>query len=74
MLATVKKNKKELLCKLLVTFCMCPPVTGQFELKMSAVGENPLDPATSESRKRKGSPCDTSGQRSGAALSKTIWA
>ncbi|KAI3364473.1 hypothetical protein L3Q82_011263, partial [Scortum barcoo] len=29
---------------------------------MSAVGENPLDPATPESRKRKGSPCDTSGQ------------
>uniref|UniRef100_A0A674NRX8 Nuclear receptor coactivator 1 n=1 Tax=Takifugu rubripes TaxID=31033 RepID=A0A674NRX8_TAKRU len=28
---------------------------------MSAVGENPLDPATSEARKRKGSPCDTSG-------------
>ncbi|XP_068198362.1 nuclear receptor coactivator 1 isoform X2 [Antennarius striatus] len=29
---------------------------------MSAVGENPLDPAAQESRKRKGSPCDTSGQ------------
>ncbi|XP_036003086.1 nuclear receptor coactivator 1 isoform X3 [Fundulus heteroclitus] len=30
---------------------------------MSAVGEAPLDPATTpESRKRKGSPCDTSGQ------------
>uniref|UniRef100_A0A3Q3WQ48 Uncharacterized protein n=1 Tax=Mola mola TaxID=94237 RepID=A0A3Q3WQ48_MOLML len=29
---------------------------------MSAVGENPLDPATPESHKRKGSPCDTSGQ------------
>ncbi|KAM6991968.1 nuclear receptor coactivator 1 [Tautogolabrus adspersus] len=29
---------------------------------MSAVGENPLDPATPESRKRKVSPCDTSGQ------------
>ncbi|XP_028252450.1 nuclear receptor coactivator 1 isoform X2 [Parambassis ranga] len=29
---------------------------------MSAVGETPLDPATPESRKRKGSPCDTSGQ------------
>ncbi|XP_047244838.1 nuclear receptor coactivator 1 isoform X2 [Girardinichthys multiradiatus] len=29
---------------------------------MSAVGEGPLDPATPESRKRKGSPCDTSGQ------------
>ncbi|XP_017286902.1 nuclear receptor coactivator 1 isoform X2 [Kryptolebias marmoratus] len=29
---------------------------------MSAVGESPLDPATPESRKRKGSPCDTSGQ------------
>uniref|UniRef100_A0A8C4EAX7 Nuclear receptor coactivator 1 n=1 Tax=Dicentrarchus labrax TaxID=13489 RepID=A0A8C4EAX7_DICLA len=29
---------------------------------MSAVGENPLDPATPESRKRKGSPCVTSGQ------------
>ncbi|KAM4529834.1 nuclear receptor coactivator 1 isoform 2-T2 [Fundulus diaphanus] len=29
---------------------------------MSAVGEAPLDPATPESRKRKGSPCDTSGQ------------
>ncbi|XP_068432673.1 nuclear receptor coactivator 1 isoform X2 [Clinocottus analis] len=29
---------------------------------MSAVGENPLEPATPESRKRKGSPCDTSGQ------------
>uniref|UniRef100_I3KF93 Nuclear receptor coactivator 1 n=1 Tax=Oreochromis niloticus TaxID=8128 RepID=I3KF93_ORENI len=28
---------------------------------MSAVGESPLDPATPESRKRKGSPCDTSG-------------
>ncbi|XP_074470821.1 nuclear receptor coactivator 1 isoform X2 [Sebastes fasciatus] len=36
--------------------------TGQLKLKMSAVGENPLDPATPESRKRKGSPCDTSGQ------------
>ncbi|TKS76192.1 Nuclear receptor coactivator 1 [Collichthys lucidus] len=35
---------------------------GQLKLKMSAVGENPLDPATAESRKRKGSPCDTSGQ------------
>ncbi|XP_015228304.1 PREDICTED: nuclear receptor coactivator 1 [Cyprinodon variegatus] len=29
---------------------------------MSAVGEGPLDPATLESHKRKGSPCDTSGQ------------
>ncbi|XP_038582136.1 nuclear receptor coactivator 1 isoform X1 [Micropterus salmoides] len=29
---------------------------------MSAVGENPLDSATPESRKRKSSPCDTSGQ------------
>ncbi|XP_055005197.1 nuclear receptor coactivator 1 isoform X2 [Boleophthalmus pectinirostris] len=29
---------------------------------MSAVGESPLDPVTPESRKRKGSPCDTSGQ------------
>ncbi|XP_039874514.1 nuclear receptor coactivator 1 isoform X1 [Simochromis diagramma] len=29
---------------------------------MSAVGESPLDPATPELRKRKGSPCDTSGQ------------
>ncbi|XP_068609782.1 nuclear receptor coactivator 1 [Brachionichthys hirsutus] len=29
---------------------------------MSAVGEKPPDPATPESRKRKGSPCDTSGQ------------
>uniref|UniRef100_A0A3P8UVD4 Nuclear receptor coactivator 1 n=1 Tax=Cynoglossus semilaevis TaxID=244447 RepID=A0A3P8UVD4_CYNSE len=29
---------------------------------MSAVGEGPLDPATPESRKRKGSPCDTSVQ------------
>uniref|UniRef100_A0A7N8X0D0 Nuclear receptor coactivator 1 n=1 Tax=Mastacembelus armatus TaxID=205130 RepID=A0A7N8X0D0_9TELE len=29
---------------------------------MSAVGESPLDPATPESRKRRGSPCDTSGQ------------
>ncbi|KAM9840206.1 nuclear receptor coactivator 1 [Aulostomus maculatus] len=29
---------------------------------MSTVGESPLDPATPESRKRKGSPCDTSGQ------------
>ncbi|XP_028996153.1 nuclear receptor coactivator 1 isoform X2 [Betta splendens] len=29
---------------------------------MSAVGESPLDPAAPESRKRKGSPCDTSGQ------------
>ncbi|XP_076024160.1 nuclear receptor coactivator 1 isoform X2 [Genypterus blacodes] len=29
---------------------------------MSAVGESPLDPAMPESRKRKGSPCDTSGQ------------
>ncbi|XP_056283601.1 nuclear receptor coactivator 1 isoform X2 [Pseudoliparis swirei] len=29
---------------------------------MSAVGENPLEPATPESRKRKGPPCDTSGQ------------
>uniref|UniRef100_W5KSW1 Nuclear receptor coactivator 1 n=1 Tax=Astyanax mexicanus TaxID=7994 RepID=W5KSW1_ASTMX len=28
---------------------------------MSAVGESALDPATPESRKRKGSPCDTSG-------------
>ncbi|XP_030627860.1 nuclear receptor coactivator 1 [Chanos chanos] len=28
---------------------------------MSAVGENALDPLTPESRKRKGSPCDTSG-------------
>ncbi|KAM7368407.1 hypothetical protein PAMP_014629 [Pampus punctatissimus] len=34
----------------------------QLKLKMSAVGESPLDPATPESRKRKGSPCDTSGQ------------
>ncbi|XP_059354416.1 nuclear receptor coactivator 1-like isoform X2 [Carassius carassius] len=30
-------------------------------LKMSAAGENDLDPDTPESRKRKGSPCDTSG-------------
>ncbi|XP_016342940.1 nuclear receptor coactivator 1 [Sinocyclocheilus anshuiensis] len=30
-------------------------------LKMSAAGENALDPNTQESRKRKGSPCDTSG-------------
>ncbi|ROL43412.1 Nuclear receptor coactivator 1 [Anabarilius grahami] len=30
-------------------------------LKMSAAGENALDPNTPESRKRKGSPCDTSG-------------
>ncbi|XP_034018455.1 nuclear receptor coactivator 1 [Thalassophryne amazonica] len=29
---------------------------------MSAFGESPLDPATPESCKRKGSPCDTSGQ------------
>ncbi|KAM9798022.1 nuclear receptor coactivator 1 [Neosynchiropus ocellatus] len=29
---------------------------------MSAIGESPLDPAAPESRKRKGSPCDTSGQ------------
>ncbi|XP_077365998.1 nuclear receptor coactivator 1 [Festucalex cinctus] len=29
---------------------------------MSAVGESPLDPETAESRKRKGSPCDTSAQ------------
>ncbi|XP_036405738.1 nuclear receptor coactivator 1 [Megalops cyprinoides] len=29
---------------------------------MSAIGEGALDPAASESRKRKGSPCDTSGQ------------
>ncbi|KAF6723185.1 Nuclear receptor coactivator 1 [Oryzias melastigma] len=29
---------------------------------MSAVGDPPLDPATPESRKRRGSPCDTSGQ------------
>ncbi|XP_077408237.1 nuclear receptor coactivator 1 isoform X2 [Vanacampus margaritifer] len=29
---------------------------------MSAVGESPLDPDTAESRKRKGSPCDTSAQ------------
>uniref|UniRef100_G3NUA2 BHLH domain-containing protein n=1 Tax=Gasterosteus aculeatus aculeatus TaxID=481459 RepID=G3NUA2_GASAC len=29
---------------------------------MSAVGETPPDPGTPESRKRKGSPCDTSGQ------------
>ncbi|KAF7651315.1 hypothetical protein LDENG_00112460 [Lucifuga dentata] len=29
---------------------------------MSAVRESPLDPATPESRKRKGSPCDMSGQ------------
>lgn len=29
---------------------------------MSALGESPLDPATPESRKRKGSPCNTSGQ------------
>uniref|UniRef100_A0A3B3CDE4 Nuclear receptor coactivator 1 n=1 Tax=Oryzias melastigma TaxID=30732 RepID=A0A3B3CDE4_ORYME len=28
---------------------------------MSAVGDPPLDPATPESRKRRGSPCDTSG-------------
>ncbi|XP_053736199.1 nuclear receptor coactivator 1 isoform X2 [Synchiropus splendidus] len=32
------------------------------KLKMSAIGESPLDPAAPESRKRKGSPCDTSGQ------------
>ncbi|KAI4882113.1 hypothetical protein NFI96_010747 [Prochilodus magdalenae] len=31
------------------------------KLKMSAVGESALDPAAPESRKRKGSPCDTSG-------------
>uniref|UniRef100_A0A6Q2XD27 Nuclear receptor coactivator 1 n=1 Tax=Esox lucius TaxID=8010 RepID=A0A6Q2XD27_ESOLU len=31
-------------------------------MKMSAVGESALDPATPEFRKRKGSPCDTSGQ------------
>ncbi|XP_065112193.2 nuclear receptor coactivator 1 [Paramisgurnus dabryanus] len=30
-------------------------------LKMSAAGENALDPHTPEPRKRKGSPCDTSG-------------
>lgn len=48
---------------LLVTFAMFSSSTGQLKLKMSAVGENPLDPATPESRKRKGSPCDTSGQR-----------
>nr|XP_021324335.1 nuclear receptor coactivator 1 isoform X1 [Danio rerio]XP_691744.5 nuclear receptor coactivator 1 isoform X1 [Danio rerio] len=30
-------------------------------LKMSAAGENALDPNILESRKRKGSPCDTSG-------------
>ncbi|XP_051581114.1 nuclear receptor coactivator 1-like isoform X1 [Myxocyprinus asiaticus] len=30
-------------------------------LKMSAAGENALDPITPELRKRKGSPCDTSG-------------
>lgn len=41
--------------------CVCS--AGQSTLKMSALGESPLDPATSESRKRKGSPCDTSGQR-----------
>ncbi|KPP69137.1 nuclear receptor coactivator 1-like [Scleropages formosus] len=29
---------------------------------MSALGESALDPVTPESRKRKGSPCDTSGQ------------
>ncbi|XP_077443720.1 nuclear receptor coactivator 1 [Stigmatopora argus] len=29
---------------------------------MSAVGESPLDPDPAESRKRKGSPCDTSAQ------------
>ncbi|KAJ8275190.1 hypothetical protein COCON_G00098150 [Conger conger] len=29
---------------------------------MSALGENALDPSIPESRKRKGSPCDTSGQ------------
>lgn len=40
-----------------------PTPAGQLKLKMSAVGESPLDPATPESRKRKGSPCDTSGQR-----------
>ncbi|XP_077949132.1 nuclear receptor coactivator 1 isoform X3 [Gasterosteus aculeatus] len=34
----------------------------QLKLKMSAVGETPPDPGTPESRKRKGSPCDTSGQ------------
>ncbi|RXN12977.1 nuclear receptor coactivator 1-like isoform X1 [Labeo rohita] len=34
---------------------------GVHMLKMSAAGENALDPNTSESRKRKGSPCDTSG-------------
>ncbi|TSL47667.1 Nuclear receptor coactivator 1 [Bagarius yarrelli] len=31
------------------------------ELKMSVPGEGALDPVTAESRKRKGSPCDTSG-------------
>ncbi|KAF0023853.1 hypothetical protein F2P81_024483 [Scophthalmus maximus] len=35
---------------------------GQLKLKMSAVGESPLDAAAPESRKRKVSPCDTSGQ------------
>lgn len=44
-------------------FAMCRSSAGQFDLKMSAVGENPLGPATPESRKRRGSPCDTSGQR-----------
>ncbi|KAJ8270650.1 hypothetical protein GJAV_G00117610 [Gymnothorax javanicus] len=32
------------------------------KLNMSALGENALDPSVPESRKRKGSPCDTSGQ------------
>ncbi|XP_028296345.1 nuclear receptor coactivator 1 isoform X2 [Gouania willdenowi] len=32
------------------------------KLNMSAVGDAPLDPATPEPRKRKSSPCDTSGQ------------
>ncbi|TRY81471.1 hypothetical protein DNTS_007232 [Danionella cerebrum] len=36
---------------------------GVHMLKMSTAGENALDPNTAESRKRKGSPCDTSGPR-----------
>ncbi|CDQ56855.1 unnamed protein product [Oncorhynchus mykiss] len=35
---------------------------GVLKLRMSAVGESALEPATPESRKRKGSPCDTSEQ------------
>uniref|UniRef100_A0A9J7ZVY8 Nuclear receptor coactivator 1 n=1 Tax=Cyprinus carpio carpio TaxID=630221 RepID=A0A9J7ZVY8_CYPCA len=39
----------------------CSTQSGVHMLKMSAAGENALDPDTPESRKRKGSPCDTSG-------------